>query len=148
MGVLIFTKTEPSQEFCRNSHKILEMRFFIFLFSLLFLSSCYENERNCSDFKTGTFEFEALSGTEVFKTTITRNDSIEVDFYQGKTDSSSIRWVNDCEYVLTKINPKNQAERKAILIKILTTSKDYYTFEFSEVGKVKSSKATAKKVKP
>lgn len=124
------------------------MRFFILLFSLLFLSSCYEKERNCSDFKTGTFEFEALSGTEVFKTTITRNDSIEVDFYQGKTDSSSIRWVNDCEYVLTKINPKNQAERKAILIKILTTSKDHYTFEFSEVGKVQSSKATAKKVKP
>ena len=141
-------KTERSREFCRNSHKILGMRFFILLLSLLFLSSCYEKERNCSDFKIGTFEFEALSGTEVFKTTITRNDSIEVDFYQGKTDSSSIRWVNDCEYVLTKLNPKNQAERKAILIKILTTSEDHYTFEFSEVGKVKSSRATAKRVNP
>ncbi|WP_310991851.1 DNA topoisomerase IV [Aequorivita marina] len=124
------------------------MRFIIPLLCLLLMSSCYEKERNCSDFKTGTFEFEALSGTEVFKTTITRNDSIEVDFYQGKTDSSTIRWVNDCEYILTKINPKNQAEKKAILIKILTTSKDQYTFEFSEVGKVKSSKATAKRVKP
>lgn len=141
-------KTDTSRYFFGNSHKILGMRFFILLSCLLLLSSCYENERNCSDFKTGTFEFEALSGTEVFKTTITRNDSIEVDFYQGKSDSSSIRWVNDCEYVLTKINPKNQAERKAILIKILTTSEDEYTFQFSEVGKVKSSKATAKKVKP
>lgn len=123
------------------------MRFFILLFSSLLLVSCYEQERNCSDFKTGTFEFEALSGTEVFKTTITRNDSIEVDYYQGKTDSSSIRWVNDCEYILTKINPKNQAEKKAILIKILTTSKDEYSFEFSEVGKVKSRKATARRIK-
>ena len=124
------------------------MRFFILLSSLLFLNSCYESERNCSDFRTGTFEFEALSGTEVFKTTITRNDSIEIDFFEGKSDTSSIRWVNDCEYVLEKLHPKNQAEKKAILIKILTTQKNQYTFEFSELGKTKTSKAVARKVKP
>lgn len=124
------------------------MRFFILFIPLLFLSSCYEKERNCSDFKIGTFEFEALSGTEVFKTTITRNDSLEIDFYQGKSDTSSIRWINDCEYVLEKLHPKNQAEKKAILIKILTTEDDNYTFEFSEVGKTKTSKASARKVKP
>ncbi len=124
------------------------MRFFILLSSLLFLNSCYESERNCSDFRTGTFEFEALSGTEVFKTTITRNDSIEIDFFEGKSDTSSIRWVNDCEYVLEKLHPKNQAEKKTILIKILTTQKNQYTFEFSELGKTKTSKAVARKVKP
>ncbi len=124
------------------------MRFFTILLCCLFLSSCYETDRDCSDFKTGTFEFEALSGTEVFKTTIVRNDSIEIDFFQGKSDTSSIRWINDCEYVLKKINPKNQAEKKAILIKILTTNKNKYTFEFSEVGKTKTSKAIAHKVKP
>ena len=99
------------------------MRFFLALLSFLLLAGCYETQRDCADFKTGTFEFEALSGTEVFKTTIIRNDSIEVDYFQGKTDSSSIRWINDCEYVLKKINPKNQAEKKAIHIKILTTDK-------------------------
>lgn len=124
------------------------MRFYLLLLPLFLFSSCYEKERNCSDFKTGTFEFEALSGTEVFKTTITRNDSIEVDYFEGKTDSSSIRWINDCEYILQKINPKNQAEKKAIQIKILTTDKDTYTFEFREVGKNASSQATARKVNP
>ncbi|HPE82831.1 MAG: DNA topoisomerase IV [Aequorivita sp.] len=124
------------------------MRFSLLLLAFLFLTSCYESERNCSDFKTGTFEFEALSGTEVFKTTIIRNDSIEVDFFDGKSDTSSIRWINDCEYVLEKLHPKNQAEKKAILIKILTTDKNTYTFEFSEVGKTKASKASARKVKP
>ncbi|WP_410005335.1 DNA topoisomerase IV [Aequorivita nionensis] len=124
------------------------MRFSLLLVVFLFLTSCYESERNCSDFKTGTFEFEALSGTEVFKTTIIRNDSIEVDFFDGKSDTSSIRWINDCEYVLEKLHPKNQAEKKAILIKILTTDKNTYTFEFSEVGKTKTSKASARKVKP
>jgi len=117
---------------------------FLFLFICLFvLGACYEGERNCADFKTGTFEIEALSGTEIFKTTVVRNDSIEIDFYQGKSDTSAIRWINDCEYILKKINPKNQAEKKAILIKILNTDRNSYTFEFSEVGKTKTSKATA-----
>lgn len=123
------------------------MRFFIIFLCCLSLSSCYETDRNCSNFKTGTFEFEAVSGTEVFKTTIVRNDSLEIDFFKGKSDTSTIRWINDCEYVLKKVNPKNQAEKKAILIKILTTDKKKYTFEFSEVGKSKASKATAKKIK-
>lgn len=123
------------------------MRFLYFLGLTVLFTGCYESERNCVDFKTGSFEFEALSGTEVFKTTIIRNDSIEIDFYQGKADTSSIRWINDCEYVIKKLNPKNQAEKKAILIKILTTSKDQYTFEFSEVGKSKSSKGVAHRVK-
>src|SRR5690554_6872884 len=113
---------------------------FLFSFCILFLFiGCYESERNCVDFRTGTFEFEALVGTELFKTTIVRNDSLEVDYYQGKTDTSSIRWINDCEYILQKINPKNQAEKKAIQIKILSTNDNEYTFEFREVGKVNSS---------
>ncbi|HZW77121.1 MAG TPA: DNA topoisomerase IV, partial [Flavobacteriaceae bacterium] len=62
-------------------------------------------ERNCMDFKVGKFEFEALSGTEVFQTTIERNDTIEIDYYKGKSDTSSIRWINDCEYIVKKLNP-------------------------------------------
>lgn len=123
------------------------MRFIAVFVLFIFFSSCYEGERNCIDFRTGSFEFEALSGTEVFKTTIVRNDSIEIDYFQGKSDTSSIRWINDCEYVLQKLNPKNQVEKKAILIKILNTSKNEYTFEFSEVGKTKSSKGVARRTK-
>lgn len=123
------------------------MRFLYFLAVMAMFSGCYEKERKCEDFRTGTFEFEALSGTEVFKTTIIRNDSIEIDYFQGKIDTSSVRWINDCEYVLKKLNPKNQAEKKAILIKILSTSKNQYTFEFSEVGKAQTSRGVAQKVK-
>lgn len=123
------------------------MRFLIVFGLCVLLSGCYEQERNCADFKTGSFEFEALSGTEVFKTTIVRNDTLEIDFFKGKSDTSSIRWINDCEYVLTKLNPKNQAEKTAILIKILTTSENQYSFEFSEVGKIKSSKGVARRVR-
>lgn len=122
------------------------MRFLYVLAICLMISGCYEQERNCADFRTGSFEFEALSGTEVFKTTIIRNDTLEIDFFKGKSDTSSIRWINDCEYVITKLHPKNQAEKKAILIKILSTSENQYSFEFSEVGKTKSSKGVARRV--
>lgn len=124
------------------------MRFFICFASFLLFSGCYNTERNCMDFKVGKFEFEALSGTEVFQTTIERNDTIEIDYYKGKSDTSSIRWINDCEYIVKKLNPKNMEERKAIHIKILSTSGNQYTFEFREVGKSKSSRGTARKVKP
>ncbi len=124
------------------------MRFLAILLVLPLFTNCYERERDCARFRTGTYEFEALSGTAVFQTTIVRNDSLEIDFYEGKSDTSSIRWINDCEYVLEKLHPKNQAEKKAILIKILATQGNTYTFEFSEVGKTKTSQATATKVTP
>ena len=122
------------------------MRFITGLLLSFLIFSCYDPERNCQDFKTGTFEYEALIGTEVLTTTFNRNDTLEIDFFKGKSDSSSIRWINDCEYILKKRNPKNRAERKAIHIKILTTDKDNYSFEFNEVGKSQRSKASARKI--
>lgn len=123
------------------------MRFLFFFGLSILFAGCYQVERNCADFKTGRFEFEAMAGTEMFYTTVDRNDTIEIDYYEGKTDTSSIRWINDCEYIIKKLNPKNQEERKAIHIKILTTSKNEYTFEFREVGKSKGSKGKARKIK-
>lgn len=126
--------------------KKLVMRFLIlFIFSFSFLG-CYQVERNCSDFKTGKFEFEAMAGTEMLYTTVIRNDTIEVDYFEGKADTSSIRWINDCEYIIKKLHPKNQAEKKAIHIKILSTKNNEYTFEFREVGQSKGNKGKARKI--
>ena len=86
------------------------------------------------NFKTGTFEFEALVGTEVLTTTFVRTDSIEIDYFRGKADTSSVRWINDCEYIVKKLNPKNRAEEKAIHMKILSTQQDQYQFEYNVVG--------------
>lgn len=105
------------------------------LFSvLLALISCYNVEHNCKDFKTGKFKFDyKVNGKE--KTTVfERKDSIEIETFEGKTDTSTIRWVNDCEYVLLKIHPKNRSEKKAISMKILTTAKNSYIFEFGIIG--------------
>ncbi|MCW8980600.1 MAG: DNA topoisomerase IV [Altibacter sp.] len=120
---------------------------FCYLFSLLLFVGCYEPERNCTDFKTGTFEFEAVVGTEVLTTTFVRNDSIEIDYFRGKADTSTVRWINDCEYIVKKKNPKNRSEEKAIHMKILTTGKNEYVFEYNVVGETRKQKGTAKKVK-
>ncbi len=113
---------------------------------MLLLLSCYNVERNCKDFKTGKFKFEyEVDGVK--KTTLfVRKDSIEIETFEGKTDTSRIRWVNDCEYILQKIHPKNMAEEKAINMKILTTSKKSYTFEFGIVGSDQKQRGTVEKI--
>jgi hypothetical protein len=113
---------------------------------LLLIIGCYNPERNCQDFRTGTFSYEALVGTEVLTTIFVRTDSLEIDYFQNKSDTSSIRWINDCEYIVQKINPKNRAEQKTIHMKILTTQNNTYLFEYNIVGDSKKKKGTAKKI--
>ncbi len=100
----------------------------------LLLCSCYQQERSCKDFKTGKFKFEfEIDGVK--KTTyFERTDSLEIETFEGKTDTSKVRWVNDCEYILQKLHPKNIKEKQALSMKILTTSKKSYTFEFGIIG--------------
>ncbi|WP_109300711.1 DNA topoisomerase IV [Aquimarina sp. AU474] len=119
----------------------------LILFCILFFSSCYQQERDCTNFHTGTFEFETLLDGELAKTTFIRNDSIEIDYFKGKSDTASIRWINDCEYILQKLHPKSMFEKKAIHMKILTTDNDTYTFEYGLVGATNKQRGTAKKIK-
>ncbi|UZH55095.1 DNA topoisomerase IV [Salinimicrobium tongyeongense] len=116
------------------------------LLLLFCLSSCYQAERDCEDFKTGTFEFESYLEGELVKTRFVRNDSIEIDYFRGKADTSSIRWINDCEYILSNLNPKNRAEEKPIHMKILTTKGNTYTFEYGLVGETRKQRGTVVKV--
>ena len=56
-----------------------------------------------------------------------------------------MRWINDCEYVLKKMRPKNRSEEKSVHIKILSTTPNSYTFEYGIVGEPKKSVGTALK---
>lgn len=119
------------------------MRLFSYLFISLLCYSCYQPERNCKDFKTGTYTFEALLGTKIESTTFVRNDSIEIDYFRGKADTSIIRWINNCEYIIKKKYPKNKSEEKAVHVKILETQNNQYTFEYNIVGSNTKQKGTA-----
>lgn len=113
---------------------------------VLLLTSCYQQERNCKDFKTGKFSFEYEIDGHKKTTFFERTDSLEIENFEGKIDTSHVRWVNDCEYILQKKHPKNMQEKKAIQMKILTTKENSYTFEFSIVGDSNKQKGTVTKL--
>ncbi len=122
-----------------------KLLFSLSLFSLL--ASCYSPEKNCNQFHTGTFKFESYLNGELVTSTFTRNDTLEVDTFKGAVDTSSVRWINHCEYIIKNLHPKNMAERKPLHIKILTTKNDSYTFEYGLVGDPKKKKGTVTKIK-
>lgn len=121
------------------------MKYFTLFLLAFCLISCYQVERNCSDYKTGKFDSEVTINGTLYKSTFYRNDTLQVETYEGKTDSSSLRWINDCEVVFKTINPKSMAEQKDIHLKILTTTDSTYTFEYSYVGEPKKQKGIAYK---
>ena len=100
----------------------------------LILVSCYNAERDCSDFRTGSFEFTTSINDSIVKSTFIRTDNYEIEEFNGVKDSSTIRWVNECEFILTKISPKTNQERRPIRIKILRTYGNSYDFEYSQVN--------------
>ncbi len=122
--------------------KLLPLLSFIFVFT-----GCFEPERNCADYRTGTFEFKTYLNGDLVTSTFIRNDSIEIDKFQGKSDTSSVRWINDCEYILKNLNPESMAEEKPIHMKILTTNKDGYIFEYGIVGQDKKQRGSVERVK-
>ena len=100
----------------------------------LILVSCYNVERDCNDFRTGSFEFTTSINDSIVKSTFIRTDKYEIEQFNGIKDSSTIRWVNDCEFILTKIDPKSNQEKRPIRIKILRTYGNSYDFEYSQVS--------------
>ncbi len=53
---------------------------YLILFSALLFNSCYEVERNCDQFKTGTFESTiSLLVESEYKSTFTRTSDLQVE---------------------------------------------------------------------
>lgn len=127
------------------------MRKLLFFLFPLVLTSCYQVERNCSDFKTGTFEFTYIQNGEEKVGKFLRTEDYTIEYYENKIDTSSIRWINDCEFVTKKMHPTNSNEQKAVHMKILKTSDDSYTFEYKYAvkepnKKERTVKGVAKKI--
>ncbi|MGV9002931.1 DNA topoisomerase IV [Flavobacterium sp.] len=120
--------------------------YFTLLVLLLCLTSCYQQQRKCTDFKTGKFEFvQEINGKKLTSTFI-RTDNIQIETFEGKTDTATVRWVNDCEFILEKLHPKSIKDKKAITMKILYTKDNTYTFEYAYVGDQKKMKGLVTKL--
>ncbi|MDA9576175.1 DNA topoisomerase IV [Flavobacteriaceae bacterium] len=121
------------------------MKYLYFLCFLCF-SSCYQIERNCQNFKTGTFQSTISIDGTTYTSEFTRTEKLQIERFNTKTDSASVRWINDCEMIFKTINPKNRAEQKDVHLKILTTTKDTYRFEYGYVGSSIKQKGEAKRI--
>ena len=104
------------------------------LFILFLLTSCYSVDRDCENFKMGEFEFTFKLNDTIQRSLFTRTLDYEIEEFNNVIDSSSISWVNDCEFVLTKVNPKTNQEKRPVRIKIIRTYENSYDFEYSSVN--------------
>ncbi|MFL2597563.1 MAG: DNA topoisomerase IV [Flavobacteriaceae bacterium] len=110
----------------------------LIFFVLVLFISCYSLERDCKPFQRGEFKFTQIINGKIKSSYFTRDSIFEIELFEGKIDTSSIRWVNDCECILTKLNPNNNQEKRPIQIRIISTKDDRYTFEYSLVGDSKN----------
>ena len=110
----------------------------LIFFVLVLFISCYSLERDCKPFQRGEFKFTQIINGKIKSSYFTRDSIFEIELFEGKIDTSSIRWVNDCECILTKLNPNNNQEKRPIQIRIISTKGDRYTFEYSLVGDSKN----------
>jgi len=83
---------------------------------------------------TGKFEFTYKLNDTIKKSRFTRTLDYEIEEYNGVIDSSSISWVNNCEFILTKLNPRTNQEKRPVKIKIIRTYEDSYDFEYSFIN--------------
>lgn len=121
------------------------MRFTLAILLLLLFSSCQDIERKCVDYKTGFFEFTFKTDGVEKTAKFIRTETLNIDLFEGKIDSASIRWINDCEFIQKKINPKNMAEQRAVHFKIISTTKDSYTFQYQDASPDSNKKKRVEK---
>lgn len=125
----------------------MKLSLLLAIYILLFLfTSCYQQERKCTDFKTGKFEFKQEINGKKSVSTFIRTENLQIETYDGKTDTATVRWVNDCEFVLEKLHPKSMQDKKAITMKILYTKDNTYTFEYAFMGDQKKMKGLVTKL--
>ena len=126
----------------------IHMRLLLCTFAIIiFLSSCFEEERSCKPFKVGHFKSEITIEDSVYISTFSRTEKLQIEYFKGQIDSAKVRWINDCEVIFKTLRPKNRFEKKDIHLKILTTTDSSYTFEYSYVGETNKQKGIAYRIK-
>ena len=110
---------------------------------------CYSVERNCLPFHEGQFQFTTMVNGAMQTATFSRKGNLEIERFQGQIDSANIRWVNDCECILTKINPTSNQDKRPIRMRIIQTQdSSSYIFEYALVGDNKNTqRGTIQKIK-
>lgn len=97
-----------------KKHTLKIMKYLILLLFSATLFACGQQEKNCSKFKKGTFEYVDDNGD---KQTIIRSDSIQIEFNDQDNIRiiTSIEWVSECEYILTYKDIENYPKKDQVI---------------------------------
>ncbi|MDC6388605.1 hypothetical protein PP182_07915 [Maribacter sp. PR1] len=68
-----------------------------------------------------------------------RGEKFSIDYYDNVIDSASIRWINECEFILQDLKSK-----MGIHYKIIKTTDSSYTFEYKNAVKDPNKKLIVK----
>lgn len=121
------------------------MRYFAIIILLFVASSCLTNSNiHIDELKNGSFE-TTLEDKETISYA-TRNDSIQIEDFNGIKDTFNIKWLDQFEYVLVKKNPKTMLDSTPFHVKITGIKNNTYTFNAYYKGSNFKQKGTAVKL--
>lgn len=110
-----------------------------------FTASCIKNSTvHMDDFKKGRFK-TLLDDNDVVSFA-TRNDSIQIEEFNGVMDTFRINWLDQFEYELLKKNPKTLLDSTPFYVKIISVKENSYQFQANYKGSNFKQKGTATKV--
>ena len=123
---------EPAEilNFPTKLEEVNRRAIFVILMGLMLVCCIDQPERNCQDYRTGEFWIVIENGGTKDSTLVIRTEDRQIEIYNQRTDTSVVRWLNDCEFVLQLNTPNNKEEEKALGFKILSTTDTSYTFEY------------------
>jgi len=117
--------------------------YILFLF-LGFYACNTSNLKKVGYYKTGTFKTILKNQSDV--SIAQRNDSIQIENYNGKKDTFYIKWKNDFEYILLNKHPKNALDSTPFHVKITKFDGDSYHFQAFYKGSNFKQEGTATKI--
>jgi hypothetical protein len=118
---------------------------FTILAVFIFIIGCNQPQLKGVDYyKTGTFKTVLKDKKSTFSIA-ERNDSIQVETYEGKKDTFLIKWKSNFEYILLKKNPKNALDSTPFHVKITKFDGDSYQFKAFYKGSNFKQEGTATK---
>jgi len=122
------------------------MRYIITILLILGSLVACKNEKlkDLNYYKTGTFK-TVLSDKNTTSVAF-RNDSLQIETYEGKKDTFYINWKTNFEYILTKKNPKTALDSTPFHVKITRFKGDSYTFKAFYKDSNFKQKGTATKI--
>lgn len=121
------------------------MRYLAIIILFTVTVSCVKNNNiHVDELKYGSFK-TTLEDKETISYA-TRNDSLQIEDFNGTIDTFKINWVDQFEYTLVKKNPETMLDSTPFHVKITGIKNNTYTFNAYFKGSNFKQKGTAVKL--